>query len=110
MKEVKEARQYWPKVIIWLVINPTFIGLGETSSYWSVQFFLFFICHHTGSKPTGTDQNGSNYRIGQDCAGRAQLQYLIMSLCFVTISIIYLMKLDDACANFTPEVDISSYS
>ena len=27
---------------------------------------------------------------------------------FVTIGIIYLMKLDDACANFTPEVANSS--
>ena len=35
----------------------------------------FFIGQPTGSKPTGTDRNGPNYRIGHDCAGRAQLQY-----------------------------------
>ena len=37
--------------------------------------FLFFIGQPTGSKPTGTDRNGPNYRIGHDCAGCVQLQY-----------------------------------
>ena len=32
-----------------------------------------------------------------DCVGRAYLQYLVISLCFVTTGNIYLMKLDDAC-------------
>ena len=36
---------------------------------------LFFIGQSTGSKPTGTNQNGPNFRIGQECAGLAQLQY-----------------------------------
>ena len=31
----------------------------------------------------------------KNCAGRARLQLLIKSLCFVTIGILYLMKLDD---------------
>ena len=34
----------------------------------------FFIDHHMGIKVTGTDRNRVNYRIGPDCAGRAQLQ------------------------------------
>ena len=36
---------------------------------------LFFIGQPSGSKPTGTDRNGPNFRIGQECAGLAQLQY-----------------------------------
>ena len=34
-------------------------------------FSVFVIGHHTGSKFTGTDRNGLNYRIGLDCVGRA---------------------------------------
>ena len=48
------------------ISNPTFIGFGETSSDWYVQFFfLFFVCYHMSGKPTRTDQNGSNFRIGK---------------------------------------------
>ena len=50
------------------LIYSTDIGFEEASSFWSVQFFfffLFFIGHSTGSKPTGTDRNGPNFRIGQ---------------------------------------------
>ena len=60
----------------------------------------FFIVQSTGSKPIETDRNGPNFRIGQERAGLAQPQYWSdVPLCFVTTDIIYLMKLDDACAN-----------
>ena len=56
------------------IINPTFICSEEISSYWFSFFSLFFICRHTGSKFTGIDRNGPNYRIGSDCESRAWLQ------------------------------------
>ena len=72
-----------------------------------VSFFSISICYHTGSKSTRTDQNVYNFRIGKIYAGRAGCSSLLGH--FVTIGIIYLMKLDDTCANFTPESKNSSY-
>ena len=71
-------------------------------------FFLFFIGHHTDSKPTGLNQYGSNFQTGKTVQAEHGCSSLLGH--FVTIGIIYPMKLDDACANFTHEGTNSSYS
>ena len=56
------------------IINPTFIGFEETSSYWSVQFFsLFFIDYHLRStfklEQTETGQITELDQTGGPCIG-----------------------------------------
>ena len=46
---------------------------------------MFSIGHHLGSTFTGTDGDGPNYRIGPDCAGRAELQYRVPGVFYYTI-------------------------
>ena len=71
---------------------------------------MFFICHHTGSKPTRMDQYGSNFQIGKNVQAEHGCSSLLGHFVLSAIGIICPMKLDDACANFTPVGTNSSYS
>ena len=45
------------------LIEPLVIDFEKHLVIDQFRFSLFFICHHMGSKPTGTVQNGSNYAL-----------------------------------------------
>ena len=48
-----------------LCTSSNFISFEEKSSYWSVQFFLFFFGHHTGTAETGliTESNKTAWAV-----------------------------------------------
>ena len=68
------ARQCRPIGLIWLVTynqSNFYRFWGKHLVIGQFGFSVFFICQSTGSKPTRTEQNGSSYWIGQDCASTA---------------------------------------